>query len=90
MRSDNKPQNPNIDFSKVVSTDDLDSSIDIIRGVGSLLRALELSADSGSDIDIKCAYYALWRSLDFGIKEIDDLKKNIEYMDNFIMQEIRK
>ncbi|MDF1877298.1 hypothetical protein JHD47_05660 [Sulfurimonas sp. SAG-AH-194-L11] len=36
-----KEQNKNIDFGKVVSADDIDMSLDIIKGVSYLLGAME-------------------------------------------------
>jgi len=87
MRPNNKPQNPNIDFSKVISTDDLDDSLDTIRGVCSLLNALELTNDAGSHPYNKHAYYALQVVLHHGIEELEAFKPRLEYMDNFMRYE---
>jgi len=82
-----KEQNKNIDFGKVVSTDDIDMATDTIKGVCNLLNALEISHDSGTRNDDKNAFYALQVALDFGLNELEKLKPNIEYMDNFMRYE---
>ena len=87
MRPDNKPQNPNIDFSKTVSTDDLDNSLDAIRGVCSLLSALELVNDAGSHKYDKQAYYVLQVILHDSVNEIEAFKPKLEYMDHFMRYE---
>ena len=82
-----KEQNKNIDFGKVVSTDDIDMATDVIKGVCNLLNALELSHDSGTREDDINALYALQVALDYGLNELEELKPNIEYMDDFMRYE---
>ena len=83
-----KEQNKSIDFSKFVSTDDLEESLDVFKGVHNLLSALELSNDSGSNKWDKHTYFALQIALHHGIREIEALKPNIEYMGDFMRGEV--
>ena len=78
-----------IDFSKFVSTDNINESLDVFKGVHNLLGALELSSDSGSNKWDKHAYFALQVALQYGISEIEALKPNIEYMGDY-MREARE
>ena len=86
----NRPQNPNIDFGKFISEDDINERLDVIKGVHNLLGALELSADAGSNPWDRYAFYALQVALEFGIEQIEELKPNIEYMGNFMRYETIK
>ena len=82
-----KPQNPNIDFGKFVTPDDIDERLDAIKGVHNLLGSLELSADAGHNKWDKYAYYALQVALSYGIEQLEELKPNIEYMGDFMRYE---
>ena len=82
-----KEQNKNIDFDKFVSTDCIDMSLDVVKGVHNLLNSLELSFDSGTNEWDKNALYALQIALEHGINEIEALKPNIEYMGDFMRYE---
>lgn len=85
--NNNKEQNPNIDFGRVVSADDIDMSVDIIKGVSYLLGAMEqLESHSVCKYTTK-GLYALQIALTQGIKDIEALKPNIEYMDDFMRYE---
>jgi len=84
-----KPQNPNIDFSRVVSSDDLDNNIDIVKGVCMLLFSLEISCDGGSHEYERYAYLALQKALQHSIENFEALKPNLEYMDDFMRYETK-
>ena len=79
-----------IDFSKFVSTDDLEEKLDVFKGVHNLLGALELSSDSGSNVWDKHAYFALQVAMQHGISEIEALKTSIEYMGDFMREAVKE
>ena len=83
-----KEQNKSIDFSRFVSTDDLEESLDVFKGVHNLLNALELADDSGSNKWDKHTYFALQIAVNHGIEELEALKPNIEYMGDFMRREV--
>ena len=75
-----------INFNKFVSTDDLEESLDVFKGVHNLLSALELSSDSGSNKWDKHAYFALQVAMQHGINEIEALKPRIDYMGDYMRE----
>ena len=83
----NKEQNNNIDFSRFINSDNLEESLDVIKGVHKLLNALEISNDVGTNEYDKNAFFALQIALQHGIDEIEALKPNIEYMGDFMRYE---
>ena len=82
-----KPQNPNINFDKFVTADDINERLDVIKGIHNLLGSLELSADTGHNKWDKHAFYALQMALSYGIEQMEELKPNIEYMGDFMRYE---
>ena len=80
-------QNKNIDFGKVVSSDDINAVADVIKGVSYLLSAMEIMESECICEDTTKGLQALQIALDYGIKEIETLKPNIEYMDDFMRYE---
>ena len=86
----NRPQNPNIDFSKVIDTDDIRYIEEHAKGVIAILNAMELAAEGSIHKYQQQAYYVLQMSLEQLAKDIEELKPNIEYMGDFMRYETIK
>ena len=75
-----------IAWSKTLTSDDIDMALDSLKGVTALLQALELSSDAGKHKHDKYAYLALGLVCNSVIDEIEDMKPNIDYMQEKIRE----
>jgi len=66
-----------IDFSKTTNVDDLDYALKCVRGMQNLLESLDLSSDEN-------CFFALSSIARHSIKELENLKPGIDYMDDFM------
>jgi len=75
-----------IDFSETIDTDDIDMALDPLKGVTVLLQALQLSQEAGSHEYDKYAYLALGMVCQDVIKDFEEMKPNINYMQEKIRE----
>lgn len=75
-----------IDFSKTVSVDDIDTALDPLKGVVAILQAMELTHDMGQHRYDKYAYLALSMVCNSVIDDLETMSPNIDYM----MEKIRE
>ena len=75
-----------IDFSKTVSVDDIDTALDPLKGVVAILQAMELTHDMGQHRYDKYAYLALGMVCNSVIDDLEAMSPNIDYM----MEKIRE
>jgi len=68
------------DFSKIVSTDDIEDVEDNIKGVVALLSSLVIADSSGSHKYQKQSYEALQKSLEATVSDLEVIKTRIDYM----------
>ena len=71
-----------VDFSKWVSVDDIDEALDNVKGAVILLDGLEYADDGGTHIYQKQGYIALSAILKVSIDKFEEIKNNLEYMDD--------
>ena len=76
-----------IDFSKTINTDDINTALDPLKGVVALLQALELSFDGSHHHYDNYALYVLGMACNEAIKDLEEMKPNIDYMQEKIREE---
>lgn len=75
-----------IDFTKFIDADEVENSLDVFKGVYSLLNALEVSEDGSTSEWDRHAFYALQIAIEHGINEVRELKPNIKYMGDYMRE----
>ena len=76
-----------IDFSKTINTDDINTALDPLRGVVALLQALELSFDGSHHRYDNYAHYVLGMACNEVIKDFEKMNPKIDYMQDKIREE---
>jgi len=69
-----------VNFAKTINEDDIIDIEDNIKGVVALLSAMVIANDSGEHKYQKQSYESLQVSLERSIKDLDKLKKGVNYM----------
>lgn len=85
-----RPQNPNIDFSKMIDSDEVESIADYARGVMAILNALELTANQVTHPYQDKALNVLQVCLGQMVEEMEGLKPKVDYMGDFMRYETVK
>jgi hypothetical protein len=75
-----------IDYSKTVNEDDIIEIEDNIKGVMVLLSGLVVASEAGTHQYQKEAYNTLSIALNKTLKDLEDIKPNIDYMQDKIRE----
>jgi hypothetical protein len=69
-----------IDYSKTLDSDELDNTMDHIRGVAAILNTMYISLGGGGTVDNN-AFLVLENTCHQALKEFEEMKPKLEYME---------